>query len=134
VTRTTHSATEATRTVTESIRVDGGGYRIRMSDESQGATAHASGPHLPAAHRHGLSRDATWALWLGAGGIVLGPLLMFAVLTPAAIVYGIRGLREIHARPELAGRTRAWTGITLGVIAPFLWVGVFVAFLADGIG
>lgn len=108
-----------------------------MSDESQGATAHASGPHVPgpaSAHGHELSRDATWSLWLGLGGIVLGALLMFAVLTPAAIVYGVRGLREINARPNLAGRTRAWTGITLGVIAPFLWVGVFVAFLANGIG
>jgi hypothetical protein len=102
-----------------------------MNDRPAGGALAAPTPAPDGAIR---SRHATWALWLGVAGIVLGPLLMFAVLTPAAIVYGVRGLREIRARPELTGRLRAWTGIALAIVAPFLWVGVFVAFLADGVG
>jgi uncharacterized protein DUF4190 len=79
------------------------------------------------------SRSATWSLWLGVLGVALGFLLMFAVLTPAAIVYGVRGLREIRAEPQLSGRRRAWAGIGLGIVAPLLWVGVFVALLVDGV-
>jgi len=79
------------------------------------------------------NRSATWALWLGVLGVAFGFLLMFAVLTPAAIVYGVRGLREIRAQPSLRGRGRAWTGIGLAAVAPFLWVGLFVAFLTDGV-
>jgi Na+-transporting NADH:ubiquinone oxidoreductase subunit NqrB len=48
------------------------------------------------------SRPATWALWLGLAGVGLGFMLMFMVLTPAAI-------------------------------APFLWVGLFVGLLVDGV-
>jgi hypothetical protein len=79
------------------------------------------------------SERATWALWLGLAGVGLGFMLMFIVLTPAAIVCGVRGLREIHAQPELTGRGRAWWGIVLGLVAPFLWVGLFVALLVDGV-
>jgi hypothetical protein len=79
------------------------------------------------------SRSATWALGLGLCGLGLGFLLMFAVLTPAAIVYGVRGLREIHADPTLRGRGRAWTGIGLAAVAPFRWVGLFVALLTEGV-
>ena len=79
------------------------------------------------------SRSATWALGLGVCGVAFGFLLMFAVLTPAAIVYGVRGLREIRAQPALRGRGRAWTGIGLAAVAPFLWVGVFVALFNDGV-
>jgi hypothetical protein len=79
------------------------------------------------------SRSATWALGLGVLGIALGFLLLFAVLTPAAIIYGVRGLREVRAEPALRGRGRAWTGIGLAVVAPFLWVGLFVALLTEGL-
>src|SRR5579875_755752 len=85
------------------------------------------------ADRAGHSRAATWSLGLGALGVALGFLLMFAVLTPAAIVCGVRGLREIRAEPRLAGRWRAWTGIGLALAAPLLWVGVFVALLSNGL-
>jgi hypothetical protein len=78
------------------------------------------------------SERATWALWLGLAGVGLGFMLMFAVLTPAAIACGVRGLREIHAEPELTGRGRAWWGIILGLVAPFLWVGLFVGLLVNG--
>jgi len=79
------------------------------------------------------SRSATLALGLGVCGVAFGFLLMFAVLTPAAIVYGVRGLREIRAEPTLRGRGRALTGMGLAAIAPFLWVGVFVALFTDGV-
>ena len=89
----------------------------------------AAGTARPSAR----SEQANRALWLGVLGMALGFLLMFAVLTPAAIVLGVRGLREIRAAPELTGRSRAWTGIGLAIAAPLLWLGVFVAFLADGV-
>ena len=79
------------------------------------------------------SDKATLAMWLGVTGIGLGFLLMFAVLTPAAIVCGVRALREIQAEPTLTGRGRAWTGIGLALVAPVLWVGLFVGLLSDGV-
>ncbi len=78
-------------------------------------------------------RSANLTLLLGVLGVGLGFLLMFAVLTPAAIVAGVRALREIRAEPALAGRARAWTGIALALVAPVLWVGLFVGLLADGV-
>jgi hypothetical protein len=101
-----------------------------MTEDSSGA---ATLPGAPARDTATPSRHATMALWLGVLGVGLGFLLMFAVLTPAAIVYGVRGLRDIRARPELSGRARAWTGIGLAIAAPVLWVGVFVTLLVDGI-
>lgn len=88
--------------------------------------------HVESAQRP-CSVQATRALWLGVLGLVLGFLLMFAVLTPAAIVFGVRGLGEIGREPALTGRVRAWTGIGLAIASPILWVGAFVAFLADGV-
>ncbi len=100
-----------------------------MNDRSLAGTPEPLRPAVPA----GESRAATWALWLGVLGIGLGFLLLFAVLTPAALVYGVRALREIRAEPGLTGRGRAWTGICLAVVAPFVWVGLFVGLLADGL-
>ncbi len=38
------------------------------------------------------------------------------LLSPAAIVFGIRGLRACHALPGLPGKAHAWVGIILGTI------------------
>jgi hypothetical protein len=78
------------------------------------------------------SRKANLSLWLGAAGLGLGFLLMFAILTPAAIVTAIGGLREIRLQPALRGRWKAWTGIGLAVVAPILWVSAFLAFAENG--
>jgi hypothetical protein len=101
-----------------------------MNDPTPARAAPADGRSAGGAMH---SRSATMALGLGVCGVGLGFLLMFAVLTPAAIVYGIRGLREIRAEPTLRGRGRAWTGIGLAAVAPFLWVGLFVALLSEGV-
>jgi hypothetical protein len=101
-----------------------------MNDPTPARAASAHGRSAGGAEH---SRAATWALGLGVCGIAFGFLLMFAVLTPAAIIYGVRGLREIRAEPALRGRGRAWTGIGLAAVAPFLWVGLFVALLSDGL-
>ncbi len=122
-----------------SVRAGGDGNRSRTADrhtagtsrdealtesnggEEQGATMNDPTPARAASadERSGgggtvQSRSANWAFWLGVLGIGLGFLLMFAVLTPAAIVYGVRGLREIRAEPALRGRGRAWTGDRAG--------------------
>lgn len=78
------------------------------------------------------SRLANLSLALGAAGLVLGFLLMFAVLTPAAILAAIAALREIRAQPALRGRGRAWAGIALAVASPVLWVSAFLAFSENG--
>ena len=105
-----------------------------MRQPSDRASAPAGGRQAPmTATEPPRSERATWALWLGVAGVGFGFLLIFAVLTPAAIVYGVRALRDIRARPELTGRARAWTGIGLAIVAPLLWVGVFVALLVQGI-
>jgi hypothetical protein len=78
------------------------------------------------------SRRANLSLWLGAGGFVLGFLLLFAILTPAAIVTAVGALREIRLRPSLRGRWKAWTGICLAVAAPVLWVSAFLTFAETG--
>jgi len=99
---------------------------------SDGTPARAAPAPKRAAGGADHSRSATWAFGLGVCGVAFGFLLLFAVLTPAAIVYGVRGLREIRAEPHLRGRGRAWAGIGLATIAPFLWVGLFVALFTDG--
>jgi hypothetical protein len=78
------------------------------------------------------SRKADLSLALGAAGLGLGFLLLFAVLTPAAIVAAIAALKEIRVRPALRGRWKAWTGIGLAVVAPVLWVSAFLALAENG--
>jgi hypothetical protein len=102
----------------------------REMDQGSGATkpgtVTATGP-TPTS-----SRKADLSLAIGAGGLVLGFLLLFAVLTPAAIIIGVGALREIRVQPELRGRWRAWTGIGLAVVAPVFWVSAFLAFAENG--
>lgn len=76
------------------------------------------------------SRKADLSLGIGAAGLLLGFLLLFAILTPAAIITGVSALKEIRTRPTLRGRWKAWTGIGLAIAAPVLWVSAFLA-LAD---
>jgi hypothetical protein len=78
------------------------------------------------------SRKANLSLAIGAAGFALGFLLLFAVLTPAAIVTAVGALKEIRVEPALRGRWRAWTGIGLAVAAPVLWVSAFLAFAENG--
>jgi hypothetical protein len=78
------------------------------------------------------SRKANLALAIGAAGLAFGFLLLFAVLTPAAIVTAVGALREIRLQPTLRGRWKAWTGIGLAVVAPVLWVSAFLAFAENG--
>ena len=65
-------------------------------------------------------------------GYLLGFLLLFAVLTPAAIITAVGALKEIRVQPALRGRWKAWTGIGLAVVAPVLWVSAFLAFAENG--
>ena len=78
------------------------------------------------------SRKANLSLAIGAAGMVLGFLLLFAVLTPAAIVTAVGALKEIRVQPALRGRWKAWTGIGLAIVAPVLWVSAFLAFAETG--
>jgi hypothetical protein len=78
------------------------------------------------------SRKADLSLVLGAAGLLLGFLLLFAVLTPAAIVAAVAALKEIRLQPTLRGRWKAWTGIGLAVAAPVLWISAFLAFAENG--
>ncbi len=103
-----------------------------MDDRSTGAGV-LPGAQLSDATDRPRSDKANWALGLGVLGLALGFLLMFAVLTPAGIVCGVRALREIRAEPELTGRRRAWTGIGLALVAPVVWVGLYVALLTGGV-
>jgi hypothetical protein len=80
----------------------------------------------------GSSRKADVSLALGAAGLVLGFLLLFAILTPAAILTAVGALKEIRGQPALRGRWKAWTGIGLAVAAPVLWVSVFLAVAENG--
>ena len=104
-TATVPAATNCQRTGThrdEVVTESNGGERreAAMNDPTPARAAPADGRSAGEAIH---SRSATWALGLGVCGVGLGFLLMFAVLTPAAIVYGIRGLREIRAEPSLRG-------------------------------
>jgi hypothetical protein len=102
----------------------------REMDQGPGAirpgTVTATGP-APTS-----SRKADLSLGIGAAGFVLGFLLLFAVLTPAAIVTGVGALKEIRIQPTLRGRWKAWTGIGLAVAAPVLWVSAFLAIAENG--
>jgi hypothetical protein len=78
------------------------------------------------------SRKANLSLAIGAAGLVLGFLLLFAILTPAAIFAAVGALKEIRLQPALRGRWKAWTGIGLAVVAPVLWVSAFLALAENG--
>jgi hypothetical protein len=78
------------------------------------------------------SRKANLSLAIGAAGLVLGFLLLFAVLTPAAIFTAVGALKEIRVHPALRGRWKAWTGIGLAVVAPVLWISAFLTFAENG--
>jgi hypothetical protein len=78
------------------------------------------------------SRKASLSLAIGAAGFLLGFLLLFAVLTPAAIITAVGALKEIRVQPALRGRWKAWTGIGLAVAAPVLWVSMFLAIAQNG--
>jgi hypothetical protein len=78
------------------------------------------------------SRKANLSLAIGAAGLVLGFLLLFAVLTPAAIFTAVAALKEIRVHPALRGRWKAWTGIGLAVVAPVLWISAFLTFAENG--
>ncbi len=78
------------------------------------------------------SRKAELSLAIGAAGLVLGFLLLFAALTPAAIYTGVGALKEIRVQPALRGRWKAWTGIGLAIAAPVLWISAFLAFAENG--
>jgi hypothetical protein len=78
------------------------------------------------------SRKADLSLAIGAAGLLLGFLLLFAVLTPAAIVTAVGALKEIRLQPALRGRWKAWTGIGLAVLAPVLWVSMFLTIAENG--
>ena len=92
------------------------------------APGHGDGRRSPPSS----SRKADLSLAFGAAGLGLGFLLLFAVLTPAAIVTAMGALKEIRVRPALRGRWKAWTGIGLAVVAPVLWVSAFLAFAENG--
>jgi hypothetical protein len=98
----------------------------RRPDAAGGASERAAGEPRPE------SRKANVSLMLGAAGLVLGFLLLFAVLTPAAIVAAVGALREIRLQPSLRGRWKAWTGIGLAIVAPVLWVSAFLTFAESG--
>jgi hypothetical protein len=102
------------------------GNARRGSDAAGGASAHPAGGTRPESGKANLS------LGLGAAGLVLGFLLLFAVLTPAAIVAAVGALRDIRLQPSLRGRWKAWTGIGLAIVAPVLWVSAFLAFAESG--
>jgi hypothetical protein len=78
------------------------------------------------------SRKANLSLAIGAAGFLLGFLLLFAVLTPAAIITAVGALKEIRVQPALRGRWKAWTGIGLAVAAPVVWVSMFLAIADTG--
>jgi hypothetical protein len=102
------------------------GDRRRRPDAPGGASAHLAGGSRPE------SRKASLSLMLGAAGLVLGFLLLFAVLTPAAIAAAVGALRDIRVQPSLRGRWKAWTGIGLAIVAPVLWVSAFLTFAESG--
>ena len=101
------------------------GYPASMDHETQVTLGVSAG-------RGPESRKANLSLWLGVAGFILGFLLMFAVLTPAAIIAAIGGLREIRLQPSLRGRWKAWTGLGLAIAAPVLWVSAFLTFAENG--
>jgi thiol:disulfide interchange protein len=59
------------------------------------------------------NKAALAAYYLGLFSIIpcLGPLLSIA-----AIVFGIMGLRQARLRPEAKGKVHAWVGIIAGLL------------------
>lgn len=85
------------------------------------ATNHGTAVSAPAA-RMG-SRKANWALGLAVAGAIGGWLLILpAICSAVAIVLGVAARREIRARPDLKGATKAKAAIFLGASFTLLWL------------
>ncbi|MBV9311454.1 MAG: DUF4190 domain-containing protein, partial [Solirubrobacterales bacterium] len=73
------------------------------------------------------SRKASWSLALALIGAVFGGLIVPLLCSLAAVVQGIRALREIRAHPELKGKRLAITAIVLGTLGFLFWALLLLA-------
>lgn len=80
------------------------------------------------------SRKASWALGLAVAGALLGGFIVPVLCGPAAVVQGIRALREIRAHPELKGKRLAIAAIVLGTLGFLFWALLLMAGLAASVG
>lgn len=62
--------------------------------------------------------QALWAYYLGLFSLI--PVLGIA-LGIAAVVLGIKGLRNAEVHPEVRGKIHAWVGIVMGGLFAFLY-------------
>jgi 4-hydroxybenzoate polyprenyltransferase len=84
----------------------------------------------PPASRMG-SRKANWALGFAVAGAIGGWLLILpAICSTVAIVLGVAARREIRARPDLKGATKAKAAILLGASFTLLWLLLGISLLA----
>ncbi len=65
---------------------------------------------------------------------VLGMVLAFAAIVagPAAVYYGIKGLRQKREMGETEGRVGVWLAIVLGGLEGLVWMGVVALLVARG--
>ncbi len=80
------------------------------------------------------SRKASWALALAVIGAVFGGLIVPLFCSPAAVIQGIRALREIRAHPELKGKRLAIAAIVLGTLGFLFWALLLLAGFAASVG
>ena len=73
------------------------------------------------------SRKASWSLALAVIGWLLGGLIVPLLCSPAAVIEGIRALREVRAHPELKGRRLAIAAIVLGTLGFLFWALLLLA-------
>jgi hypothetical protein len=90
---------------------------------SQRALATNQGTAVSAPAARMGSRKANWALGFAVAGAIGGWLLILpAICSAVAIVLGVAARREIRARPNLKGATKAKAAIFLGTSFTLLWL------------
>jgi Domain of unknown function (DUF4190) len=92
-----------------------------MTRQTAFATTRGTVVSAPAARLR--SRKANWALSLAVVGALGGWLLILpAIFSTVAVVLGVAARRDIRARPELKGASKAKAAIVLGAGFTLLWL------------
>ena len=78
------------------------------------------------------SRKAVVALVLAVSCVLFGWIGAWIILTPLAIVFGVLALHDIRHGRAVNGRRMAWTAIVMSILAPVVWIVLYLVAIAGG--
>jgi hypothetical protein len=78
------------------------------------------------------SRKAVVALALAVACVLFGWTGAWILLTPLTIVFGALALRDVRKGRAVNGRRMAWCAIAMSILAPVVWILLYLVVLAGG--